>query len=81
MILQKRFCEIGALSMSGGNLLLANVKKIRYNNYKNVTKKKRNGKIKGEFHENTKKADVYDADGDADMRICHASVCIRSKNE
>ena len=25
--------------MSGGNLLLANVKKIRYNNYKNVTKK------------------------------------------
>ena len=63
--------------MSGGNLLLANVKKIRYNNYKNVTKKKR----KGEFHENTKKVDVYDTDGDADMRICHASVCIRSKNE
>ena len=67
--------------MSGGNLLLANIKKIRYNSYENVTKKKRNGKIKGEFHENTKKVDVYDTDGDADMRICHASVCIRSKNE
>ena len=65
--------------MSGGNLSLANVKKIRYNNYKNVTNKKRNGKTKGEFHENTKKVDVYDTD--ADMRICHASVCIRSKNE
>ena len=46
-----------------------------------LQKKKRNGKIKGEFHENTKKVDVYDTDGDADMRICHASVCIRSKNE
>ena len=67
--------------MSGGKLLLANVKKLRYNNYKNGTEEKRNRKIKGEFHENTKKVDVYDTDGDADMRICHASVCIRSKNE
>ena len=37
--------------------------------------------IEGEIHENTKKVDAYDPDGDVGMYICHAGVCISSEIE